>query len=61
VTDKILAGMKLTYSMMDDLEADAGYYAHPAHRENPDFGFHERFSGPHQYSMMFTVKYLFAD
>ena len=61
VTDKILAGMKLTYSMMDDLEAEAGYHAHPAHRENPDFRFHERFSGPHQYSVMFTVKYLFPD
>lgn len=61
VTEKVLAGVKLTYSIMDDLEAEAGYHKHPFNQQDPNFRFHERFSGPHQYSVMFTMKYLFAD
>ena len=60
LTDKILAGVKLTYSIMDDLEAKAGYRDHPVHRENPDFRSNEHFSSPHQYSVMFTMKYMFG-
>ena len=60
LTDTILAGVKFTYAMMDDLDDRAGYRAHPVHRENPDFRFNEHFSSPHQYSVMFTLKYLFG-
>lgn len=60
LTDTILAGVKFTYAMMDDLDDRAGYRAHPVHRENPDFRFNEHFSSPHQYSVMFTMKYLFG-
>ena len=60
LTDTILAGVKVTYAMMDDLDDTAGYRDHPVHRENPDFRFNEHFSSPHQYSVMFTMKYLFG-
>ncbi len=60
LTDTILAGVKFTYAMMDDLDDRAGYRDHPVHRENPDFRFNEHFSSPHQYSVMFTMKYLFG-
>ena len=53
-----LAGVKLGYSLMDDLEATARYRDHPVHREYPDFRSHEQFSSPHHYSAMFTIKYL---
>lgn len=60
LTDTLLAGVKLEYSLMDDLEALARYRDHPVHREHPDFRSHEQFSSPHHYSAMFTIKYLFG-
>lgn len=57
LTDETLLGLKLTYSMMDDVEHTAGYRYHPVE----DLTAHENFSGPRQWSVMMTVKYLFGD
>ena len=53
--------MKLTYSMMGDLEHTGGYSVHPMHTQDPAFTNHNTFSGPRQFSAMFTLKYLFGD
>ena len=61
LTDETLLGLKFTYSMMDDVEDTGGYLYHPVHEDNPAFTSHENFSGPRQWSVMVTVKYLFGD
>ncbi len=61
LTDETLLGVKLTYSMMDDVDATGRYSTHPAHREDPGFINHNTFSGPRQFSVMFTMKYLLSD
>ena len=61
LTDQTLLGVKLTYSIMDDIEHTGGYAMHPMHAQDPGFPNHNTFSGPRQFSVMFTVKYLFGD
>ena len=61
LTDETLLGLKFTYSIMDDFEDTGGYLYHPVHEDNPAFTSHESFSGPRQWSVMVTVKYLFGD
>lgn len=61
LTDHTLLGVKLTYSIMDDIEHTGGYGTHPMHAQDPDFSNHNAFSGPRQFSVMFTMKYLFGD
>ena len=61
LTDETLLGLKFTYSMMDDVEDTGNYLYHPVHEDNPAFTSHENFSGPRQWSVMVTVKYLFGD
>ena len=53
--------MKLTYSLMGDIEHTGGYAMHPMHAQDPTFTNNNTFSGPRQFSVMFTVKYLFGD
>ncbi len=61
LTAETLLGVKLTYSIMDDVEHTGGYSVHPMHAQDPAFTNHNTFSGPRQFSAMFTVKYLFGD
>ena len=61
LTAETLLGVKMTYSIMDDVEHTGGYSVHPMHAQAPAFTNHNTFSGPHQLSVMFTVKYLFGD
>ena len=61
LTDETLLGVKLTYSMMGDIEHTGGYSVHPMHTQDPAFTNNNTFSGPRQLSVMFTVKYLFGD
>ena len=61
LTDETLLGVKLTYSMMGDLEHTGGYSVHPMHTQDPAFTNNNTFSGPRQFSAMFTLKYLFGD
>ena len=59
LTDETLLGVKLTYSMMGDVEHTGTYSKHPI--QDPAFTNNNTFSGPRQLSVMFTVKYLFGD
>ena len=61
LTVETLLGMKLTYSLMGDIEHTGGYAMHPMHAQDPAFTNNNTFSGPRQFSVMFTVKYLFGD
>ena len=61
LTDETLLGVKLTYSLMGDVEHTGGYSMHPMQAQDPDFSNRNTFSGPRQFSVMFTVKYLFGD
>ena len=61
LTDETLLGVKLTYSMMGDVEHTGGYSVHPMHTQDPAFTNNNTFSGPRQFSAMFTLKYLFGD
>ena len=61
LTAETLLGVKLTYSLMGDLEHTGTYSVHPMHAQDPAFPNHNTFSGPRQFSVMFTMKYLFGD
>ena len=61
LTDETLLGVKLTYSMMGDVEHTGGYSVHPMHTQDPAFTNNNTFSGPRQFSAMVTLKYLFGD
>ncbi len=61
LTDETLLGVKLTYSMMGDVEYTGRYAAHPLHDRDPAFTNRNTFSGLRQFSAMITVKYLFGD
>lgn len=61
LTDETLLGMKLTYSLMDDVEDTSTYSKHPMHQQDPGFTNDTTFSGPRQFSLMFTMKYLFGN
>ena len=58
--DRILLGLKLTYSMVGDIASAGGYSVHPFHERDPDFTNHNTFTGPHYRTLSFTVKFLFG-
>ncbi len=60
LTDKTLLGLKLTYSMMGNVEDSSGYSLHPLHGRDPDFPNHNAFTGARYWTLKFTVKHLFA-
>lgn len=61
LTAETLLGVKLTYSLMGDVEHTGTYQRHPMHARDPAFPNHNAFSGPRQLSVMFTLKYLFGE
>lgn len=61
LTAETLLGVKLTYSLMGDVEHTGRYQVHPMHAQDPAFPNHNTFSGPRQFSAMLTVKYLFGE
>lgn len=61
LTDRTLLGVKLAYSMMGAVEYMGAYAMHPMHARDPAFPNNNTFSGPRQFSVMFTAKYLFGD
>ena len=61
LNNKILLGLKLTYSMLDDIEASSGYSLHPLHERDPDFPNHNMFTGPRYWTLTLTVKFLFGN
>ena len=61
LTGETLLGMKLTYALMDDVEDTGTYSKHAMHVQDPAFTNDTTFSGPRQFSVMLTLKYLFGD
>ena len=59
--DKILLGLKLTYSVMGDIENIGGYSLHPLHAQDPDFSNYNTFTGPRSWTLALTVKFLFGN
>ena len=59
--DKTVLGLKLTYSMLGQIEASSRYARHPLHARDPDFSNHNTFTGPHDWTLMVTVKRLFGN
>ena len=60
LTDKTLLGLKLTYSMMGNIEARGAYSLHPFHERDPVLSSHNAFTGTRSWTLMFTVKRRFA-
>ena len=50
---KTLLGLKLTYSMMGDIESTGGYSLHPFHERDPDFTNRNTFTDPHHWTLSF--------
>ena len=57
VSEKMLVGVKLTYSMVGDMEAKGGYDFHPV----AGIGSTTEVSGMNHFSLMFGVKYFFGE
>ena len=58
LNDKVSLGLKLTCSMMGDIEASSGYSLHPLHERDLDFPNHNTFTGSRYWTLTFTVKRL---
>ena len=61
LNDKTLLGLKLTYSMISDIEASGGYSLHPFHERDPDLPNHNAFTGSRYWTLTLTVKRLFGN
>lgn len=61
LTDEVLLGLKLTYSMLADIETSGAYDLHAAHALNPNFMHNNIFSAARFWTLMFTVKYAFGN
>ena len=61
LNDKTLLGLKLTYSMMGEIEATGKYSHHPFHAQDPDLTNHNTFTGPRSWALTLTVKRLFGN
>ena len=59
LADRTWLGLKLTYSMLGDIETSGGYDLHAAQAFDPDFEHHDTFAGARSWSLMLTVKYFF--
>ena len=57
VSDKMLVGLKLTYSMVGDVEAKGDYDFHPV----PGLTNTNEITGMNHFSVMFGVKYFFGE
>ena len=61
LNDKTVLGLKLTYSMMGDIEASSGYSRRPLHERDSDFPNHNTFTGARYWTLTLTVKRLFGN
>ncbi len=59
IVDRTWLGLKLTYSMLGDIETSGGYDLHPGQALDPDFEHHDTFAGARSWTLTFTVKYVF--
>ncbi len=61
VTGRTWLGLKLTWSMLVDVETSGGYDLHPVQAMDPDFSHHDTFAGTRSWSLMFTAKHVFRN
>ena len=61
LSDKTVLGLKLTYSMIGNIETSGGYSLHPFHERDPDFPNYNTFTGARYWTLAFTVKHLFGN
>ena len=59
--DTTVVGLKLSYSMLGEIESSGGYAVHPWHARDPDFSNHNTFTGPRDWTLAVTVKRLFGN
>ena len=59
IADRTWLGLKMTYSMLDDIETRGRYDLHAAHALDPDFEYHDTFAAARSWTLMFTGKYAF--
>ena len=59
IADRTWLGLKMTYSMLDDIETRGGYDLHAANALDPDFEYHNTFAASRSWTLMFTGKYAF--
>ena len=60
LNDRTALGVKLTYSMLADVEYTGGYDLHPAHARDPNFTHTDTFTGTRYWSLLFTVRHVFG-
>jgi opacity protein-like surface antigen len=58
VNDRTALGVKLTYSLLSDVEYTGPYDLHAAQRVDPDFSHTDMFTGARYWSLQFTVRYV---
>ncbi len=58
VNARTALGVKLTWSMLSDVEYTGTYDLHAAQRFNPDFTHTDTFTGARYWSLQFTVRYV---
>ena len=56
LSDKTLLGLKLSYSMMDDIKDQAGYSLHPFHAQNLGLTSQTTFGGGEYWTLVLTLK-----
>ncbi len=61
VTGRTWLGLKLTWSMLADVETRGGYALHPVQAMDPDFSHHDTFAGTRSWSLMFTARHVFRN
>ena len=57
VADRTALGVKLTYTVLGDIEYTGTYQEHPLHTVDPNFSNHTAFTGTRYWMLLFTVRY----
>ncbi len=57
VSDRLALGVKLTYTVLGDIEYTGTYQEHPLHAVDPNFSNHTTFTGARYWTLLFTVRY----
>ena len=60
LNDRTSLGVKLTYSMLADVEYSGRYDLHPAHARDPNFTHTDTFTGTRYWTLLFTVRHVFG-
>ena len=57
VADRTALGVRVTYTVLGDLEYTGTYQEHPLHAVDPNFSNHTVFTGTRYWTLLFTVRY----